>query len=34
MQNFNNLTIKKLAQKCQTVDEVKEAVKVIFRETM
>ncbi|WP_432400418.1 IS256 family transposase [Wukongibacter sp. M2B1] len=34
MQNFSNLTIKELAENCQTVDEVQEAIKIIFRETI
>ncbi|WP_432405438.1 transposase [Wukongibacter sp. M2B1] len=34
MQNFNNLTIKKLAENLQTVDEIQEAIKIIFRETI
>lgn len=34
MQNFSNLTIKELAKNCQTVDEVQEAIKMIFRETI
>ncbi len=34
MQNFNNLTIKELAKNCQTVDEIQEAIKIIFRETL
>ncbi|WP_170917516.1 IS256 family transposase, partial [Maledivibacter halophilus] len=34
MQNFNNLTVKELAQNCKTVDEIQEAIKIIFRETI
>lgn len=34
MQNFNNVTIKELAQNCNTVDEIQEALKIIFRETL